>query len=79
VASENLGVGKTLAAAQGAWICFADEAGQTLQPPKARTGARRGQTPVLRTSSRGAGRISLAGLLCLRLGHRGRFVYRSRA
>ena len=77
MAAGDLGVGKRLAAAQGAWICFADEAGQTLQPPKARTWARRGCTPMVRTSTRGAGRISLAGLLCLRPGHRGRLIYRT--
>ncbi len=75
MAAGDLGVGKRLAAARGAWICFADRAGQPLQPPKARTWARRGQTPVLRTSSRGGGRISLAGLLCLRPGQRGRLIY----
>jgi putative transposase len=29
--------GKTVAAQRDAWICFEDEAGQTLRPPKVRT------------------------------------------
>jgi transposase len=33
------------AAAMGAWICFEDESGQALQPPKARTWGHRGHTP----------------------------------
>ncbi len=34
-------------AAEGAWVCFEDEAGICLHPPKARTWAPCGQTPVL--------------------------------
>ncbi|MCC8243062.1 IS630 family transposase [Saccharothrix luteola] len=57
-----------LAAERGAWICFEDEAGHTLRPPKARTWAPRGQTPVIRVSGRASGRISVAGLFCVRPG-----------
>jgi hypothetical protein len=39
VAGADLGEGTRLAAASGAWICFEDEAGQNLRPPKARTWA----------------------------------------
>jgi DDE superfamily endonuclease len=70
--------GKRLAAAWGAWICFEDEAGQTRRPPKARTWARRGQTPVVEVSGAGSGRISIAGLVCLREGYRGRLMFRTR-
>jgi hypothetical protein len=44
----DVGQGTKLAAATGAWICFEDESGQTLQPPKARTWGRCGHTPVVR-------------------------------
>jgi putative transposase len=67
-----------LAAATGAYICFEDEAGQSLRPPKARTWARRGQTPVIRVSGKGSGRVSVAGLVCLRPGARSRLLYRMR-
>jgi len=67
---------KTIAAAVSAWICFADEAGQSLRPPKARTWARRGHTPVVAVSGRGSGRVSMAGLVCARPGHRSRLFYR---
>ncbi|MFG3716047.1 winged helix-turn-helix domain-containing protein [Micromonospora sp. NPDC047730] len=39
---------KIAAAERGAWICFQDEAGHTLRPPKAHTWAPRGRTPVVR-------------------------------
>jgi hypothetical protein len=71
-----VGEGTRLAAATGAWICFEDESGQALQPPKARTWGRRGYTPVVRVSGRGSGRISVAGLACLKAGQPGRFFYR---
>jgi putative transposase len=70
--------GKTVAAEQGAWICFEDEAGQTLHPPKARTWGRRGRTPVVAVSGKGSGRVSIAGLVCVRPGHRSRLIYRTR-
>src|ERR1039457_7480873 len=47
-------------------------------PPKARTWARRGHTPVVRVSGKGSGRVSLAGLVCLRPGARGQLFYRMR-
>jgi hypothetical protein len=76
VAGADLGKGTRLAAATGAWICFEDESGQALQPPKARTWGRRGHTPVVRVSGRGSGRISVAGLACMKAGQPGRFFYR---
>ena len=64
------------AAERGAWICFQDEAGHTLRPPKACTWARRGRTPVVEVSGKGSGRISVAGLVCVKPGHRPRLLYR---
>ena len=68
--------GKKVAAERGAWICFEDEAGHTLRPPKSRTWAPRGKTPVIPVSGKGSGRISVAGLVCVRPGHRTRLLFR---
>jgi len=73
-----VGEGTRLAAATGAWICFEDEAGQNLRPPKARTWARRGHTPVIAVCGKGSGRVSVAGLVCLKPGSRGHLFYRIR-
>jgi hypothetical protein len=78
VADRDLGEGTRLAAATSAWIVFEDEAGQNLRPPKARTWARRGHTPVVSVSGKGSGRVSVAGLVCLKPGARGRLFYRVR-
>ncbi len=80
MAGGDLGEGTGLAAATGAYVCFEDEAGQNLRPPKARTWAPRGQTPVVRVSGKGSGRVSAAGLVCLKLkpGARGHLFYRVR-
>ena len=78
MAGGDLGEGTRLAAATGAYICFEDEAGQSLRPPKARTWSRRGHTPVVRVSGKGSGRVSVAGLVCLRPGARSRLLYRMR-
>jgi hypothetical protein len=69
--------GKTVAAQRDAWICFEDEAGQTLRPPKARTWGRRGHTPVVQVSGKGSGRISIAGLACYKPAQRSRLIYRT--
>jgi len=76
VAGGDLGEGPMLAAATGAWICFEDEAGQNLRPPKARTWAPRGRTPVTRVSGKGSGRVSVAGLACFKTGARDHLYYR---
>jgi len=68
---------KRVARRLGAWICFADEAGQTLRPARARTWAPRGQTPIVKVTAKGSGRISLAGLTCYRPGQRSRLIYRA--
>ncbi len=78
MAGQDVGEGTRLAAATGAYICFEDEAGQNLRPPKARTWARRGRTPVVTVSGKGSGRVSVAGLVCLRPGSRGHLFYRVR-
>ena len=56
---------------------LSDEAGQSLRPGKARTWAPRGRTPVTRVSGN-AGRLSVAGMACLKPGRPGRFFYRLR-
>jgi transposase len=77
VAQGGVAVGKTVAAERGAWLCFEDEAGQTLRPPKARTWGRRGRTPTVAVSGKGSGRVSVAGLVCFRPGQRSRLIYRT--
>ncbi|WP_113702173.1 transposase [Nonomuraea lactucae] len=62
---------------QGAWLVFEDEAGQSLRPPKARTWAPRGRTPVVKVTGKGYGRVSLAGLICTRPGQRTRLMFRT--
>jgi hypothetical protein len=47
-----------------------------MRPPRARTWARRGITPVIRVRGGGTGHISVAGLACYRPGHRCRLIYR---
>ena len=61
---------------QDAWLCFADEAGRSLRPPKARTWSRRGRSPRVEVSGKGSGRISLAALVCARPGRRTRLIHR---
>jgi transposase len=68
---------KRIAADLGAYICFEDEAGQGLRPPKATTWAPRGQTPVVQVTGKGYGRVAVAGLVCAKPGHRTRLIYRT--
>ena len=49
-----------------------------MRPPKARTWARRGRTPVVSASGKGSGRVSVAGLACLKAGAPGRLFFRMR-
>ena len=77
MAVGDLGEGRRQAALTGAWVCFEDEAGQSLRPGRARTWAPRGHTPVVRVSGN-AGRLSVAGMACLKPGRPGRFFYRLR-
>ena len=78
MAGCDLGEASRLAAATGAYLCFEDEAGQALRPPKARTWARCGCTPVAVVSGKGSGRVSVAGMACYKPGARSRFFYRIR-
>jgi hypothetical protein len=68
--------GKKTAADLGAWICFEDESGQGLRPPKGRTWGRRGQTPVVTVTGGHNSRVSLAALIAVRPGCRPRLIYR---
>jgi transposase len=61
---------KSTARDLGAYVCFEDEAGQGLRPPKGRTWARRGARPVVRVRGAGGGRVSIAGVVCFRPGGR---------
>jgi transposase len=67
---------KRAAADLGAYLCFEDEAGQGLRPPKGRTWAPRGQTPVMRVRGGGRGWVSVAGVLCVKPGARAHLFYR---
>jgi hypothetical protein len=57
---------KSTARDLGAWICFEDEAGQGLRPPKGRTWAPRGARPVVRVRGAGGGWVSIAEVACYR-------------
>jgi putative transposase len=61
----------------GAFLCFEDETGQNLTPGKVRTWSRRGRTPVMAVSHGGTGRVSVAGMLCVKPGERPRLIYRT--
>lgn len=65
-----------MAADLGAHICFEDETGQGLRPPKGRTWAPRGARPVVRVRGRGTGRVNVAGVVCFRPGCRPHLFYR---
>jgi hypothetical protein len=67
---------KKRAADLGAWVCFEDEAGQGLRPPKGRTWGRRGRTPVVKVTAQGTKRVSMAALICTKAGRRPRLIYR---
>jgi hypothetical protein len=69
--------GKRTAADLGAWLCFEDESGQGLRPPKGRTWGRRGHTPVVTVTGSSNRRVSLAALLCVKPGQRPRLIYRT--
>jgi transposase len=61
----------------GAWLCFEDESGQGLRPPKGRTWGRRGHTPVVRVTGASNKRVSVAALIAVKPGHRARLIYRA--
>ena len=49
-----------------------------MRPPRARTWAPRGRTPVIRVRAGGTGSVSVAGLACYRPGFRSRLISRLR-
>ena len=59
---------KSTARDLGAFICFEDEAGQGLRPPKGRTWAPRGARPIVKVRGAGGGRVGVAGVACCRPG-----------
>jgi DDE superfamily endonuclease len=77
VAGGDLAGHKSAAADLGAWLCFEDESGQGLRPPKGRTWGRRGQTPVVKVTGGHDTRVSLAALIAVRPGCQPRLVYRT--
>ena len=70
---------KSTAVALGAYICFEDEAGQGLKPPRGRTWGRRGVTPMVKVGNAGTKRVNPAGLLAFRPAQRPqvRLIHRS--
>lgn len=76
MAGADVAGGKKTAADLGAWICFEDESGQGLRPPKGRTWGRRGHTPVVTVTGGSNKRVSLAALIAVRPGSRPRLIYR---
>ncbi|MEU8387469.1 hypothetical protein [Micromonospora sp. NPDC048843] len=46
-----------------------------MRPPVAKTWARRGHTAVVEVSGKGSGRVSIAGLVCLKPGRRGQLMW----
>ena len=77
MAGGDLASGKRTAADLGAWVCWEDESGQGLRPPKGRTWGRRGQTPVVKVTGGHDTRVSLAALIAVRPGCRPRLIYRT--
>ncbi len=79
MAGGDLARDKRTAADLGAWLCFEDESGQGLRPPKGRTWGRRGRTPVVRVTAQGSKRVSIAALIATRPGTtaRARLIYRT--
>ena len=77
MAGGDLAGDKRTAADLGAWLCFEDESGQGLRPPKGRTWGRRGHTPVVTVTGGHNTRVSLAALIATRPGCRPRLIYRT--
>ena len=77
MAGGHLAGHKSAAADLGAWLCFEDESGQGLRPPKGRTWGRRGCTPVVRVTGGHDTRVSLAALIAVRPGCGPRLIFRT--
>ncbi|MEV0642978.1 hypothetical protein AB0I77_50385 [Streptomyces sp. NPDC050619] len=76
VQGRGVAAGERTVVHLGARICFEDEAGQGLRPPKGRTWAPRGARPVVRVRGRNRGRVNFAGVACYHAGHRSRFFFK---
>ena len=77
MAGGHLAGHESTAADLGAWLCWEDESGQGLRPPRGRTWGRRGQTPVVRVTGGHDTRVSLAALIAVRPGCRPRLIFRA--
>ncbi len=77
MAGGHLAGHKSAAADLGAWLCWEDESGQGLRPPKGRTWGRRGRTPVVTVTGGHDTRVSLAALIAVQPGQRPRLIYRT--
>ena len=77
MAGGGLAGHKSAAADLGAWLCFQDESGQGLRPPKGRTWGRRGHTPVVTVTGGHDTRVSLAALIATRPGRPPRLIWRT--
>jgi hypothetical protein len=77
VAGGHLAGHKSTAADLGAWLCWEDESGQGLRPPKGRTWGRRGRTPVVTVTGGHDTRVSLAALIAVRPGCCPRLIWRT--
>ena len=77
MAGGHLARHKSTAADLGAWLCFEDESGQGLRPPKGRTWGRRGRTPVVTVTGGHDTRVSLAALIAVRPGCGPRLIFRT--
>ena len=66
MAGGHLAGHKRTAADLGAWLCWEDESGQGLRPPRGRTWGRRGHTPVVTVTGGHDTRVSLAALIAVR-------------
>src|SRR5262249_7910367 len=79
LAGGGLAGDKRTAADLGAWLCFEDESGQGLRPPKGRPWGRRGRTPVVTVTAQGSKRVSVAALVATTPGTpgRARLIYRT--
>ena len=78
MAGGHLAGHKSTAADLGAWLCWEDESGQGLRPPKGRTWGRRGHTPVVTVTGGHDTRVSLAALIAVRPGCGPRPIFRTR-
>jgi transposase len=77
VAGGHLAGHKSAAADLGTWLCWEDESGQGLRPPRGRTWGRRGRTPAVTVTGGHDTRVSLATLIAVRPGCGPRLIFRT--